>query len=338
MVLAAAVPHNTHYFYVNPSVTSPYPTLSTYTEEQLTYVTDMALNDSSRTYGNGVSWYVPTGGTPANLIYQNSYDRFRKAYTNSYRGWFVYADCSYVKNRSKLGFMGGILSGDEPSNDSLDYINSTRLTPGMSYKDYDKNQCGFIGVNQMLCDTPVTARFIYETRKLCTSENYFNPSMATLTKPELSNLCFFGVGIKHQFCAWLRCECNSIGYMQEQKTLKGISMTYADIRTITFSEKTRVDMNKLTPRYIGTEINAKIEWFYESRSRGYLSGSAFFQLALLIPGAYYDVAQGKYLPEVVQDELAECIICGIYRDYDFTDFRVGENTGVLASLGVNLSF
>jgi hypothetical protein len=289
--------------------------------------------DFSREYANGTIFGVPTpdGSTPQRLIYKNSYDRFRKPYTNLYRGWFVMGDVSYKFREWRLGGAMGIVSGDNSPNDSHEYVMATRREPGFTYKDYDKSYKGFVGTNQMFRSKSIRPQFIHEAEKL-------NSSIALstqLSNQTITNLLFLGAGLQHHSIynhKHLYADINLVAYAQDFQNTKGTNLPYPDYQSFTYTAAQQADAAKPLDTYLGFEFNASVH--YKITHDLDISCSA----AIFVPGKYYSDAEGKYMPIQQQVDLVVGDVSGIQDKPEQFDITLGKDTALLLSAGIKYSF
>ncbi len=104
-------------------------------------------NETAAYYGNGTDFRYPVDRTTT-YTFKNSYDRFRKSYTNTYAGFLLYFNAIWTKKQWRLAFAAAYASGANSPNESPITLFLTRLTPNIRYKDYDKTYKGFLGTNQ----------------------------------------------------------------------------------------------------------------------------------------------------------------------------------------------
>lgn len=290
-------------------------------------------DDFPREYPNGTIFGVPTpdGSTPQRLIYKNSYSRFRKAYNNSYRGWFVMGDVSYKFRDWRFGSALGILSGDNSPNDSSEYVMATRRLSGFTYKDFDKKYKGFAGTNQMFRSKSINPFFIHEAEKL----NCPLTKCEQITTPMMSNLIFFGCGLQHHSIynhKHLYADFNLIAYAQDHQVLKGTNLPYTNYLTFIYTAAEQADAIKPLDTYLGFEFNTSVHYKL-THDLDVSCSAAFF-----VPGKYYSDAEGKYLPRQQQVNLAVGDVTGIHDKPEQFNITLGKDTALLFTAGVKYSF
>lgn len=354
----ASVTWNSHLLFVNPDLVAaasyPISAAAATDETQFTHaigipasptsesvLTPGAVPDSaySRKFANGETFeiYPATGLTPSPLIYKNSHSRFRNAYKNSYRGWFIMGDIGYQCNQWHFGSAFGFLSGDESPNDSTNYILATRRFANNSsgkafiYKDTNKTYKGFVGLNELFKSKSITPYFIHEVQKLN------NPLVASqaLTSAQLTNLFFIGIGAKQHSISRQKerkAECNIVAYMQHKSVLKGTNMPYTEFIDLEYSAARQTDAGKVLDTFLGIELNASIhhKLTYDLEVSG--------QIATFIPGKHYNDAEGKYIPFKKQSDLVIADNSGIFTVPEQFNITLGKDVAFLATIGISYSF
>lgn len=295
--------------------------------------------DYSRSLGNGTMFGIATsaGTAPTHLIYKNSNSRFRDAYKNSYRGWFLMGDVSYAFRNWTFGSTLGLISGDNAPNDSTNYILATRRFANDSngnafvYKDTNKKYKGFVGVNQMFKSKSISAQFIHEAQKL----NYSLSNNSKMTSEQLTNLLFLGFGLKnhsvHQQKERL-ADMNFIFYAQKKSTTKGTNMPYTEFINLEYSAARQTDANKMLDTFLGFEFNASLTYnlTYDLAVSG--------QVGLFVPGGYYTSAEGKYVPFNTQTQLIVPDNTGIFTVPEQFKITLGNDTAFFATAGITYNF
>jgi len=290
-------------------------------------------------YGNGVNFSVARGiPAPAAEEYdyfKNSYSRFRRAYKNSYEGWMVYADLCYnITPTCKVATAVGCASGDDAPNDTEEKILLTRVTPGITYKDLNKNYKGFIGVQELFEGKTIRSHFLFEAQKLIQTHA---PS-DSLTKPTFSNLIFWGFNSSYhkEFNhKTIDAQCNVIGFMNYHSVQKNYSYPLTDYWGFTHNSYTTAhatNAEKRLGKYLGTECNARID---VQIARDVL---LFGTCAIFIPGQYYTDAESKYIPIATQIKLANVDASGIEDDANKYNMKLGKDTAFLMSAGISAHF
>lgn len=208
-------------------------------------------------YGNGTAFLYQTDpGIPT--VFKNSYDRFRKSYKNSYKGFMAYADMVVTKKNITWALAALYTSGGNNPNDSYDTILMTQLTPGVQYRDYNKNYKGFIGTDQF-----------YEV-------DYINPLYYGTGDFNYTNLAFVGTTLEYS----TKKKDNPFS---AQITLVTYVKPCALIFNVTNAQG--IAMNTPLPHYLGTELNYSASYTYNSHFTFSLSGGIFF------PGSFYKASK-----------------------------------------------
>lgn len=354
----AAVTWNSHLLFINPSLVAaasyPASVAAATDEDQFTHAIGIPVSptsqaaetpgavpsaDYSRKFANGQAFpiYPPTGSTPSPLIYKNSHSRFRNAYTNSYRGWFIMGDIGYQFTNWRFGTALGIVSGDETPNDSTNYILATRRYANDSsgnafvYKDTNKTYKGFVGLNEMFQSKSITPCFIHEVQKL----NCPLVECANLTTPQLTNLLFLGFGGKHHSVyrhKELLADFNIITYAQQKQTVKGTNMPYTEFIDLNYATAYQTDASKKLDPFLGIECNMQVHYklTYDL--------DLFGKMAVFIPGKYYSTAEGKYIPFNKQSDLIIADNSGIFTVPQQFNITLGKDTAFFATVGITYSF
>ena len=293
----------------------------------------------SRQFTNGEIFEIhpATGLTPSPLIYKNSNSRFRNAYENSYRGWFIMGDIGYQFKEWRVGTSIGIISGDTSPNDSNNYILATRRFANDSsgnafvYKDTNKKYKGFAGINEMFKSKSITPCFIHEAQKL----NSPLVSSSSLTAPQLTNLLFLGVGFKNHSIYKNKerlADCNLIVYAQKKQTIKGTNMPYTEFIDLEYSADRQTDAKKSLDTFLGFECNASLN--YKLTHDLDVSG----KMAIFVPGKYYSTAEGKYLPFNKQSDLIVANNSGIFTTPEQFNITLGKDTAFFAIVSLTYNF
>jgi hypothetical protein len=348
---------NTHLFFINPeevtAATNPaYPSIGIVTGKitptdynnaiegalntNSIYTQAIGLtspNNFSRTFANGEIFGLPTpiGSTPATIVYKNSYSRFRKAYTNSYEGWFIVADANYQSDNRRFGGSLGIISGDNNPNDTQDFVLASRRTSGLTYKDINKDYKGFVGVQEMFTSKSIKPKFIHEAQKL----NCPLTACDELTKPMLSNLMFFGLGLHNDSVINQKefsVNTNIIAYVQHKKVNKGTNLSYADFQNITFSTAQQEDRLKKLDTFLGFELNVSTHYKIAHDLNFYCNAAVF------IPGKYYSEATGKYIPIKNQIDFNRADNTGIQDVEEKFNITLSNDPALLISIGLTYNF
>lgn len=285
---------NTHLFYVS-DLTLTLDTVAINDFSPSPYIIQPPL--IAQLEGNGTDFlYAPTPGNT--FIFKNSYDRLRKGYTNSYKGFLVYTDLLFSCDCCTLGIAGGCASGDNYPNDSPDMITMTRLTPGITYSDFDKNYKGLVSVNQMYEGKAIQPLYFGQAQKL----NRPLSLTDNLTTPLFTNQCFLGATVQGNTSVKNGLFSSSgtvVTYFQDHQITKGVSATLWQAQSIDFTPQMQADMTTPLPRFLGTELNGSLTYSIGTD----LSFSII--AAVFIPGSYYKQAAGTYIPLIEQEELEQ---------------------------------
>ena len=192
--------------------------------------------DASFYRGNGTEFWDAT-----EYHYKNAYDRFRKAYYNTYHGVMVYAETAYrhahpFKLDTELTFAlgAGFASGDTPPNDTTENLLANRLNGScqicdkgdchayVPFSDFNKDYCGFTGIGQMFINRDVYSVFLLESEKL---NQPLSARDNRLTYPQFTNLMFVGLGTTYEQLITsersFKIRFNLLSYWQPWQSLKG---------------------------------------------------------------------------------------------------------------------
>ncbi len=250
----------------------------------------------AQSYGNGTNFlYEIEPGTE--YIFKNSYDRYRNGYDNSYKGWMVYSDIIFTGKHLSVGFAGGCASGDTPPNDSYETIMLTRLTPGISYLDYDKKYAGFIGIQQLLESKSVNPLFFGQAQKCNNPLSESSSCRNAITSINFTNQGFFATTAHYKkiFEQKIIDLSGTIAtYFTITALKKGISSSLWQAQSLDFTNTMQLDMNKSLSKALGTELNASIDITPFSDFTFSILG------ALFMPASYYKSNAGKTIPLKLQ--------------------------------------
>ncbi len=285
---------NTHLFYTADTTL----TLAKVTDADFTFATIPVYPTSiALSYGNGTNFiYSPSLGT--NFIFKNSYDRFRRGYDNTYTGFLFYADCLItMKAPLTLGLAFAYASGADNPNDSDDTILMTRLTPGITYKDYNKKYHGFVGIEQLFEGKSINPLYFAQAQKM----NQPFTDQSVLTTPQFTNQGFFGTTLRykglehkaHTFCA----QGTVVSYFMATSIKKGLSASLWQAQSLNFTTQMYTDMNSPLPQFLGNEFNFSLDYHIGSDFTFSLLGAFFF------PGKFYKQAAGKTISLALQTQL-----------------------------------
>ncbi|MFT6765186.1 MAG: hypothetical protein ACJAZS_000053 [Alteromonas naphthalenivorans] len=360
-LIFSAVTWNTHLLFINPDLVpvATYPAtlaIASETAKESLYTHALGIpnsptsasvytpdatpaTDYSRRFANGEIFPInpATGMTPDPLFYKNSNSRFRNAYKNTYRGWFVMGDIGYQFKKWRAGSSLGILSGDNSPNDSDDYILATRRFAADSsgtaftYKDTDKKYKGFTGTHEMFKSKSINPCFIHEVQKL----NCPLVSCPNLTTPQLTNLLFVGWGLKHHSVYKHKeffTDFNFILYSQKAQTTKDTSMPYTEFIALDYSAARQTDAKKNLDPYLGIEFNASAH--HKITHDLDISGT----FAIFVPGKYYNTAEGKYISYEQQKNLIVANQTAIFTIPEQFNITLGKDIALFATVGITYSF
>lgn len=287
-------------------------------------------SDQSRNYANGQNFALPSTGVNYNF-FKNSYNRLRKKYKNKYKGWMLYANIQHHYKQLKNSITFGCASGDDNPNDSFEKIMITRLTPGITYQDTNKNYKGFIGIQELFTADSLQSYFLFEARKLN------RPLFLTnkLTTSAFSNLVF--IGLSSNFLHTLQnknyqLKANVITFFQYRKTKKDYNYHLTDALNVTYTNAHTLDAQKKLDSYLGIELNASCEIMLSEDIT--ISGAS----ACFIPGNYYNNAKGKYVPLAFQLKYAGTDSTGIEDNPEKYALKLGNETAFLLSATVCVHF
>ena len=249
----------------------------------------------ARNYGNGTTFpYTPYDNTV--FIFKNSYDRLRNGYNNTYTGFLTYVDFMVTAKNLTWGFATAYASGGDNPNDTYDTIMATRLTPGITYKDYNKKYHGFIGIEQLFEGKSINPLYFAQAQKM-------NESLALsseLTIPKFTNQCFIGSTIQYTMpekSNTFTAQATAITYFQSTAIKKEISITLWQAQSLEFTDQMLIDMNTFLPRHLGTELNFSGSYTIGTDLTFSLLGALFF------PGKFYKKLAGKNLSLGLQTQL-----------------------------------
>lgn len=245
-------------------------------------------------------FFVPTTtGTVINInhLFKNSYNRFRKAYKNNYKGFMLLGDLAYDFNDTwKLGIATGYTSGDQNPNDYKEKVFLNRLNNQWNTisQDHDHNYNGFIGIESMYLGKSARAFFLLETQKL----NRPLTQGPYMTTPELTNLMYLGLGL-HYNKSWenkhITIRPNAFIFAQPHALTFGYDPVLYD-SWFTYNVATDPDTAPFFPNInqtlrtgLGTEFNLMVDFYAGDSIKFYGFASVF------IPGSYYkDIEKYSY--------------------------------------------
>ena len=187
-------------------------------------------------------------------------------------------------------------SGADNPNDSNDKIMMTRLTPGITYKDYSKKYKGFVGTEQLFEGKSINPLYFAQAQKM----NRPLTQRSQLTTPEFTNQCFIGSTIQYALpheSNTFTAQATAVTYFQPTALKKGLSSTLWQEQSLNFTQQMLLDMNTPLPRFLGTELNLSGSYTIGSDLTFSLFGAIFF------PGNFYKKATGKYIPLLLQAQL-----------------------------------
>ena len=237
------ITRNTQLFYASQSANPFAPLTTTDFTSSPFDVPDAA----AAYYGNGASFRYPVDATT--YTFQNSYNRFRNSYTNTYAGFLVYFNAVWTKKQWRLAFVAAYASGANSPNESPITLFLTRLTPGVRYKDYNKTYKGFLGTNQFS-----------EARSI--NGLYFGPGSYRYTNfAVLGSTIGYTIPKEHDM---LISQVTWVSYFKPT----------AQILDIT--DQTGATLNTPLPHYLGTEFNGSASYSLGNNFKFSLLGGIFF--------------------------------------------------------------
>ena len=205
-------------------------------------------DQSADPYGNGGTFRYLADATNT-YTFQNSYDRFRKSYTNRYAGFLVYFNAVLTKKQWRWALAAAYASGANSPNESPVTLFLTRLTPGISYKDYDKTYKGFLGTNQFSEAGSINGL-------------YFGPGNYRYT-----NFAILGSTVAYTI-------------PKEQDMLIGqitwVSYFKPTAQILDITDQTGTILDTPLPHYIGTEFNGSMSYSLGNDFKLSLLGGFFF--------------------------------------------------------------
>ncbi len=291
---------------------------------------------------NGAIFKDATGTT-----FQNSFDRFRNAYTNKYRGWMVLGDITLKFRQTDwckqcVSLMAGIASGDENPNDSVEKILANRFNPDTSiYLDHNKCYKGFIGIEQMYAGCGTQPVFMLEAQKLNRPLSQLNDQ---LTFQEFTNLGVLGAAYHINYTRkqhTVSIDANFFAYFQPHTTRKGFNYTL-DTLFISNACPTRFTEEMLPGlaqdaahclcQFLGIELNAFISYKISKQFNWYCNPAIF------IPGSYYTSALGKIIPLSLQFKLDQPDFSGFESSQKKFDIALENNIAFLVNIGFEYIF
>lgn len=282
-----------------------------------------------------------------NHIFKNSYSRFRKAYTNNYKGWMLALDMSFKFNdKLKLGFISGVASGDENPNDSsekafLYRLDSTWETIRQDNTNHD--YAGFNGIQSLYSSKNVPSLFLLQAHKL----NRPLSQGPNITNPTFSNLGYLGIGLHYEnknSDRTIKFNPNLLFFATPSSVKFGYDPTVYDIFT-TFllqTDSTNYERfsshDKTLSSMLGVELNMNFDFMAKDILRFYATGGIF------IPGSYYsDIKnlsyknQGQNIPLKNQLQLSKLDVTGA-ENVDFYTTTLLDNTAWYVKIGMEFNF
>jgi hypothetical protein len=252
---------NTQLFYA-PQSGNPFAPLTTASYTSSPFVVSDALAAS---YGNGGTFRYAVDAD-STYTFKNSYDRYRKSYTNRYAGFLIYFNAVLTKNRWRWAMAAAYASGANSPNDSIVTLFLTRLTPGVTYKDYNKTYKGFLGTNQFSEASSINAL-------------YFGPGNFRYTNfAVLGTTGAYTIPKEHDK---LITHATWVSYFKP--TAQRLDIT----------NQTGTTLNTPLPHYLGTEFNGALSYRRGEDLKFSLLGGIFF------PGKnYHDLKEQISLTEL----------------------------------------
>lgn len=307
--------------------------------------------DENPTLVNNDFLMPPNSGGSAvdmNHIFKNSYSRFRKAYSNSYKGWMIALDASYkFSEKLSIGFIGGVASGDDNPNDRSEKAYLYRLDSNWDNIRQDTqnhNYSGFVGIQSLYSSKNVPSLFFMHAHKLNKPINQ-GPS---ITNPRFSNLGYFGIGVHYNNNnpdKNFHFNPNLLVFATPHSVKFGYDPTVHDIFTTYLLQTGSANYDRFINSYdktlsnmLGIELNACFNFIAKDTLRFYATAGLF------LPGSYYsDIKsvsyknQGQNIPLKNQLELSRLDVTGL----DSTEFytvTLLDNAAWYFNLGVEFNF
>ena len=320
-------------------------------DSALQYDSGAEFQDANPTMVNN-EFLMPanSGGSAVDLnhTFKNSYSRYRKSYTNSYRGWMCALDLSYkFKETFKVGFIGGVASGDENPNDSPEKSFLYRLDSNWDSIRQDSsnhNYGGFIGTQSLYSSKSVPSFYMLTAQKLNNSINMSKD----LTSPDFSNLCYCGLGLhfekENMNTSWI-FNPNLLLFTMPHQIKFGYDPTVHDIFTTYLLQSGSANYDRFINSYdktlsgsLGIEFNANVNFLAGEALNFYASAGIF------IPGGHYDDIQsysynnkGKHIPLKNQLSVSKYDVTGV-ENTDQYMITVLNNASWIVKVGLEFNF
>ena len=287
---------NTQLFYAsNTALTLANVTLNDFTLSPLV----IRPSTIAQSYGNGTN-FLYSIEPKSTFIFKNSYDRYRNGYDNTYTGWMLYADILLTEKYVSWGVAGGCASGGQNPNDSYEKIMLTRLTPGITYLDYNKKYHGFVGIEQLFEGKSINPLFFGQAQKFNAQLTSLSEEINQVTSINFTNQGFLGTTFRFEKIVEqkkISLSGTIATYFQLTALKKGIGASLWQEQSIDFTEQMRADMDTLLSKALGTELNASFDFIPFPDFTFSVLG------ALFIPGSYYKSITGKSIPLKLQSSL-----------------------------------
>lgn len=306
--------------------------------------------DENPTLVNNDFLMPPNSGGSAvdmNHIFKNSYSRFRKSYTNSYKGWMLALDMSFKFNdKLKLGLITGVASGDENPNDSSEKAYLYRLDSSWDTIRQDKTNhdyAGFNGIQSLYSSRNVPSLFFLQAHKL----NRPLSQGPNITNPNFSNLGYLGLGLHYEnknSDRTIRFNPNLLMFATPHQVKFGYDPTVYDIFTTFLLQPDSTNYERFSNNskslssMLGMELNMNFDFVAKDMLRFYATGGVF------IPGSYYnDIKklsyknQGQNIPLKNQLQLSKLDVTGA-ENVDFYSTTLLDNTAWYVKIGMEFNF
>lgn len=245
---------------------------------------------------------------PSDILY-NAKDRFRDPYTNSFQGWMIVGDASwwvYGKDL-KVAITGGVASGDKNPNEELK----------------DGNYQGFVGIQEAYSGKRVPSAFLLgsagKARRPLSQPTEESGNDFASEVSNFTDLVLCGTGFTWTPKNWTKkfsWNSNVLAYWEQFPINK-------------FDAQTQADTNQKASTFLGTEINAFLDYYLLKTLR------LFSVVSVFVPGSHYSDIRGKPLTKDQQKALEKLNTSG------FDDAKVpnlGDDVAVTFNVGLEYKF
>lgn len=238
--------------------------------QQIILTTDQNESENGTLIG---TVYEGFGNLTGPVDLYNGKNRFRNPYNNTYEGWMFITDGAvWLHNKDiRLAAMAGVASGDDNPN----------------YITKDGNYRGFIGLQEIYTGDRVLSAFLLggagKVKRFLGVPNInsveVGPSDAPIptTISGFNNIVLVGASMKWEpknAGRRFKIHPNVIAYWQENPTRK-------------FDIASRLDTPHAASTYLGTEVNAFSEFWYNDALK------FFFIWSVFVPGTHFTHIKGK---------------------------------------------